>query len=348
MRADAEPASTEALPAPSPIREWRDVDPRRFAEEIVQLGQPAVLRGLAAERPLVRHAQQSAQALVDYLIGFDTGALIQAAIIPPEEQGRMAYRGEEKELNHRVSTEKLPNVLKGLIKLMDAPSPPGVAIGGLNAETALPGLADENRTDLVPEGALAHLWIGNRVTVSPHFDAADNLAVCVAGRRRFALFPPEQVANLYVGPFDLTPAGVPIGTVPLDNPDFDRFPKYREALAVAQVAELDPGDAIYIPYLWWHGVQSLETFNMLANFWWHRDEVAAAQPFGRLLRLSHELFRDMPPEHRAAWRPLFDYWVFEAGGDPSAHLPPAQQTVRQHISADAIAKFKQALAELFS
>lgn len=333
---------------PAAVREWRDVGPRQFAEEIVPLGQPAVLRGMATEWPLVRQARVSAQSLVDYLISFDIGALIQAAIIPAEEHGRMAYRGDEKALNHRVSTEKLPNVLRGLIKLMDASSPPGVAIGGLNAETALPGLADENRTDFVPEGALAHLWIGNRVTVSPHFDAADNLAVCVAGRRRFTLFPPEQVANLYVGPFDLTPAGVPIGTVPLDRPDLDRFPKYRAALAAAQVAELEPGDAIYIPYLWWHGVQSLERFNMLANFWWHRDEVAAAQPFGRLLRLSYELFRDVPPEHRAAWQALFDFWVFERSGDPAAHLPEEQRTEQRPLTAESIARFKQALAELFS
>ena len=336
------------MTGPCPVAEWRDVDPGRFASEVVPLGQPAVPRGAAVDWPLVRHASASAQSLVDYLIGFDIGTLITAAIIPPDEQGRMAYRGALKELNHRPSTEMLPNVLKGLVKLMDADDPPGVAIGGLNAEAALPGLSDENRSPLVPQDALAHLWIGNRVTVSPHFDAADNLAVCVAGRRRFTLFPPEQVANLYVGPFDLTPAGVPIGTVPLENPDLERYPKYREALAAAQVAELEPGDAIYIPYLWWHGVQSLERFNMLANYWWHRDEVAAAQPYGSLLRLCFELFRDLPPEHRRAWQPLFDHWVFGADGDPMAHLPPAQRSARRHVGADAIAKFKQAMGQLFS
>ena len=341
-------ADAGAAGGPSPIREWRDVGPERFSNEVLPLMQPAVLRGAATDWPLVQHALASPQSLVDYLIGFDTGELITAAIVPPEEHGRMAYRSDLKELNHRPSTEKLPNVLRGLIKLMDAPDPPGVSIGGLNAETALPGLAEQNRSDLVPEDALAHLWIGNRVTVSPHFDAADNLAFVVAGRRRFTLFPPDQVSNLYIGPFDLTPAGVPIGIVPLEEPDLARYPRYRQALAAAQVAELEPGDGIYIPYLWWHGVQSLERFNMLANYWWHRDEVAAAQPYGRLLRLSYELFRDLPPEHRRAWRTLFDHWVFEADGDPASHLPPAQRSARRRIDAAAIDKFKQALAELFS
>ena len=31
--------------------------------------------------------------------------------------------------------------------------------------------------------------------------------------------------------------------------------------ASAQTAELEPGDAIYIPYFWWHHVRSLTGFN---------------------------------------------------------------------------------------
>ena len=53
-----------------------------------------------------------------------------------------------------------------------------------------------------------------------------------------------------------TIAGQPISMVDLDDPDFERFPKFREALRHALVAELEPGDAIYIPALWWHGVQA--------------------------------------------------------------------------------------------
>ena len=332
---------------PTPVREWRDVDPGAFAE-IVARNQPAVLRGAADRWPLVAQARRSPGALVEYLIAFDSGRLVTTALVAPGEKGRLAYKDELKALNHRHSSEKLPSVLKGLLRLLEDPDPPGVSIAALRAEENLPGLAEENRTGLVPAGTHPHLWIGNAVTVAPHFDAADNLAFVVAGRRRFTLFPPDQTANLYVGPFDVTPAGVPIGMVPQDAADLERYPRYREALAAAQVAQLEPGDAIYIPYLWWHGVQSLEGLNMLVNFWWYSDAVAAAHPQGVLLRAAYELFRDMPAEHRRAWRHLYDYWVFGAQGDPLEHLPPEQRTAPARLDPEAIARFKQAVVDLLS
>ena len=33
-------------------------------------------------------------------------------------------------------------------------------------------------------------------------------------------------------------------------------------------AELQPGDAIFIPSLWWHQVESLSAVNGLVNYWW--------------------------------------------------------------------------------
>jgi hypothetical protein len=344
-----DPAETsERCVKPSPIREWSGVDAERFHAEVVPLRQPAVLRGIASDWPLVRHFRDSPQSLVDYLIGLDSGDPVITAIAPPEVKGRLVYKEGVKELNHRHSAEKLPNVLKGLLKLADNPNPPGVWIGGLSAQHQLPQLEQDNRTDLVPAGTHANLWIGNKVTVPPHFDAGDNLGFVVAGRRRFTLFPPEQVANLYIGPFDLTPSGLPISMVAHDAPDLDRYPRFREALAAAQSAAVGPGDAIYVPYLWWHGVESLEPFNMLVNFWWYRDEVAAAHPYGALLRATYELFRHMPLEHRAAWKHMYDHWVFEEHGDPAEHLSPAERTADPKLDQEAVARFKQALTDLLS
>ena len=76
------------------------------------------------------------------------------------------------------------------------------------------GSTADNRLELLPpELARPRIWLGNRSEVSAHFDLSDNIACVVAGRRRFTLFPPDQVANLYVGPLDHTMAGQPASMV---------------------------------------------------------------------------------------------------------------------------------------
>ncbi len=328
------------------VAELDDASPGAFETEIARRNRPLVLRGAVADWPLVTHARRSPEALVDYLLGFVSSELVDTVIAPPEARGRLLYEEDFSDLNHRRSVEKLPNVLRGLLKQSAAAEPVGISIQGLSANEHLRGVDRENSTGLVPLGTEARLWIGNAVTVAPHFDAADNLACVAAGRRRFILFPPEQVANLYVGPFDLTPAGVPVSTVPLDDPDLKRWPRYEQALAAAEVAELGPGDAIYIPYLWWHGVQSLEPLNLLVNYWWYADPVAAQHPFGALLRTCHALFATMPADHRSAWRSLFDFYAFGADAGQLDHLPPHLRAAPEP-SLDAIARLKAAMAGLF-
>ena len=106
------------------------------------------------------------------------------------------------------------------------------------------------------------------IRVAAHFDFPRNIAGCVIGRRKFTLFPPEQVDNLYIGPWDLTPAGQPISMVDFHHPDYDRFPRFADAEKHAETAFLEPGDVIYIPNMWWHQVESLSAINGLVNFWW--------------------------------------------------------------------------------
>src|SRR3546814_18893261 len=98
---------------------------------------------------------------------------------------------------------------------------------------------------------LASVWIGNRSRIPAHQDLPDNLACVAVGRRRVTLFPPDQLANLYIGPLDFTPAGQAISLVDFAAPDLARFPRFAEALRHAQVAELGPGDAVFIPRMWW-------------------------------------------------------------------------------------------------
>lgn len=322
-----------------------EIAPADF-EEALAAGRPLVLRGAFRDWPFVQEALRSDEAGVAYLDRFYNGRPVSTVVGPASERGRFFYRDDSKGMNFQKSSQLLSNVLKGLLQQKAADRPLGVALQAVSAPDCLPGLEEENPNPLVPEGTRARVWIGNRVTVAPHFDVADNLACVVAGRRRFILFPPEQTANLYPGPMDITPANVPISMVSLDEPELDRFPRYREALDAALVAELEPGDAVYIPYLWWHGVQSLSGFNVLMNYWWNRSQLDAGYPFGALLHLAYVLYRDMPAEHRAGWRSLYDHYVFQTGGDPMDAISPQHHDSEQRFDASRIGKLKQALRDL--
>jgi len=315
-------------------------------DEVTNSGRPMVLRGAVTEWPLVQAARQSDEAAVQYLSRFDSGRPVGTIVAPPSENGRFFYRADSKRMNFERSAESLTGVLQGLLRQKGSEQPFAIAMQAILAPDILPGFQEDNPNPLIPRDTPARLWIGNRVTVAPHFDVADNLACVTAGRRRFILFPPEQTANLYPGPMDLTPASVPISMVSLDEPEFDRFPRYREALDAAFVAELEPGDAVYIPYLWWHGVQSLADFNVLTNYWWNRDEAAARHPYTMLMQLTYALYRGMRPEHRSAWRALYDHYIFESDGDPMAALAPTHRDPEQPIDRERTAGLGKAIREI--
>jgi hypothetical protein len=148
------------------------------------------------------------------------------------------------------------------------------------------------------------------------------VACCLVGRRRFVLFPPAQVANLYPGPLEPTPGGQVVTMTDIDNPDFDRFPGLREALDAAEVAHLEPGDALYYPAMWWHQVDALETFNVMVNYWWNVVPDYVDTPQNTLLHALLSL-RDRPEAEKRAWRAMFDYYVFGPADRAAAHLPEA-------------------------
>jgi len=317
-------------------------------EEVVRGGRPMVLRGVASDWPFVRAAVQSDEAAAAYLGRFYNGRPVNTVAAPGEANGRFFYRPDSKQMNFQNSSQSLSDVVGVLLEERGAEQPPAIAMQAVSAPDCLPGLEAENPNAFVPEGTGARVWIGNAVTVAPHFDVAENFACVIAGRRRFILFPPEQTANLYPGPMDITPANVPISMVSMTEPDLERFPRYREALESALIAELEPGDAIYIPYLWWHGVQSLASFNVLMNYWWHRDPAAAGHPHVAFLHLAYSLFRGMPPEQRESWRALYDHYVFQTGGDPTGALAPAHRYEGRAMTPDRLARLKAALRDLLA
>ncbi|RBJ42034.1 cupin-like domain-containing protein, partial [Xanthomonas oryzae pv. oryzae] len=213
-----------------------------------------------------------------------------------------------------------------LLRDLDNAQPPAIYVGSTTLDTYLPGLRAHNPIALPQSEPLASIWMGNRTRIPAHQDLPDNLACVVAGRRRFTLFPPEQLANLYIGPLDLTPAGQPVSLVDIAAPDLLRFPRYAQALEHALVAELLPGDALFIPSMWWHHVEALESFNVLVNFWWRQSPAYMDSPMNALM-LALLTIRDLPAEQRATWQEVFRHYVFEANGTTTAHLPDAARGV---------------------
>lgn len=309
--------SQTALPEPTPIREFGPIDAKEF-QQIRRLGRPAVLRGLASAWPAVQAARQSDDELVAYLKRFP-GSRPGAILGPPEIGGRFFYNDDLTDLNFQRGPTDFGRFLDRLLQDRDEAAPFAIAVQSELVSQLLPGFEAENRIELLRD-VPPRAWMGNRIQVAPHYDLQENIGVVVAGRRRFTLFPPEQLPNLYPGPFELTPAGTPVSMVDPHRPDLERYPRFAEAMKAAERAELAPGDAIYIPYHWWHGVDSLEPVNLFINYWWSDAPADIGSSYDALMYAFFAL-KALPPEQRAVWRMKFDHYVFCANGDPGEHLP---------------------------
>jgi hypothetical protein len=328
-----------------PVPEHRDVDRARFEREIVPAARPAVLRGLCAGWPAVEAAARGEEALAAYLRAAAADTPFEAWFGDPEIAGRFGYSPDLQGFNHDRRLATIDQLLDLLLRQRGHARPFSIYAGAIPVRRHLPGLADEIPMPLLePKGErLVSLWLGNRTRTAAHWDLPQNLACVVAGRRRFTLFPTDQLRNLYVGPLDFTLAGQPTSLVDLDAPDFERHPRFRDALEAAESAELGPGDALYLPSLWWHAVASLDQLGAMINFWWRDGEPPLLTP---LNALYHALvtMKDLPPAELAAWRIFFDHYVFRDDGDPAAHLPEDARGILGRRTPELVARVKAMLA----
>jgi len=244
------------------------MDGERFQQEVVSLQRPAVLRGLVRGWAAVQAAQQGPEALCAYLAQFDRGGSCDTVLMPPQAQGRLFYTPDMQGFNFARSRRTVSQVIEQVARYSQFAQAPAVAMQSALLDECLPGFAAANPQPLLADGIRPRLWLGNEVVTPAHFDESHNLACVVSGRRRFTLFPPEQGANLYIGPLDFAPTPTPISLVSFREPDFGRFPRFREALRHAVVVELAPGDALYLPPFWWHHVESIGMLNVMVNYWW--------------------------------------------------------------------------------
>ena len=331
----------------TPLPELTGIDRRFFDEEVRPAGKPVVIRGLGADWPAVAAARRSDEDAVAYLKRFSHSNAVPAIVGEPAIEGRFFYTPDLKGLNFTRGRSPLDPFLDRLLRDRTAEQPFAMAVQSVPLPELLPGFTEENATALLPADVIPRMWLGNAIRVATHYDLMENIGVVMMGRRRFTLFPPDQIANLYMGPLELTPAGTPISLVDPANPDLDRYPRFADALAVAQDAVLEPGDAIYIPFHWWHAVDSLGPVNVFVNYWWNPALAGMGNPYDALL---HALVTigSLPDEQRAVYRTLFDHLVFHANGNPVAHLPRDVQGVLGPPDLSTMARMRTTLLESLS
>lgn len=330
------------LPVAKPIRELHGLRPSDLGPGILASTEPVVLRGLVAAWPMVTAARASADAADAYLRRFYRDATVNAMLGPPEIDGRFFYNENLDGFNFAPVRVRLDKVLDELGRYRGVEHQPAIYVGSTTIDTCLPGFHDENRIDLGGRDALGSIWIGNRTRIAAHYDLPDNLACVVAGRRRFTLFPPQQVSNLYIGPLDLTPAGQAISLVDFLQPNLERFPRFALAMEHALAVDLAPGDALFIPSMWWHHIQALEDFNVLVNYWWRQSPDYMDTPMNALMHALMSV-RDLPPEQRKAWQALFRHYVFEADDATFAHIPPAARRALAPMDGDSVRSIRAQL-----
>ena len=305
------------------ITDYKDVT----LESIFAAKKPVIIKGLINDWQLVEQGRQSNGSAIDYLKSHYNGRPAVACIGAPEINGRFFYNEQATELNFRTERIGIDEVLDRIQAGFAEESPSSYYIASNVIDTHFPGFRRENdiaiprpNVDYALEALRTSIWIGNRTTACCHYDAPDNLACCVVGKRKFTLFPPDQITNLYPGPLSPTPGGQALSMVDFANPNLTKYPKFAEAIKRAQVAELEAGDALYLPSMWWHQVEGQSPFNVLVNYWWSNS----ARHMGSAVDVLHHALlslRDKPEHEKQAWKHIFDYYIFGDANQAGEHLP---------------------------
>jgi len=298
-------------------------------DEIVQAEEPVIFRGAAKHWGLVQSGLASEAEAMDYMQAFHANKKMLAFIGEPDIDGYFFYNEALTGINFKTEWLSLADFFDGVKSSFESDAAKSFFIGSSTVDESFPEFRKENDILLADEifeknKPIVSVWFGNRTVTPAHYDYTHNIACNLVGKRRFTLFPPEQVANLYPGPLEPTPGGQVVTMADLRNPDFQKFPRLNDAFAAAQVAELEPGDILYYPPMWWHQVESLGAFNVMMNYWWNSSPLYIDTPQITLLHGILSL-RNRTVQEKKAWKALFDYYIFDQTSEAVEHLPDHAQ-----------------------
>ena len=300
--------------------EYQCSSQKKLSDKFLTTKTPIVLKNYVSEWPLTKISKNSITDGADYLLDFYNDTPVNVVIGEAEIEQRIFYNEDFSGFNFQSLTTSMDNLINRILQYKESKKPPTFYMASTSIEKWLPGFSQDNDIILDKEDVLGSIWIGNRCRIAAHFDLPSNIACCAVGRRTFTLFPPDQIANLYPGPIDFAPGGQPISTVDLKKPNYKKFPRFKEALKNSVVAELEPGDAIIVPSMWWHHVESFDELNILVNYWWRESPKFMGNPSAVL---NHALLaiKQLPTDQKQAWREMFDYYIFDENNGDHPHIP---------------------------
>lgn len=298
--------------------------PDTLPAELLNSSVPIVLKNFVSQWPLVLAAKESDNAVIEYIASFYQGFLVNTCTIPASKDPVVSLSDDMNGFNFTNQQTSLISSLKLITHNASNPNADTLYIGSTSIAQCLPALIEHCTIKVLNECRIFNLWAGGKVTVPAHYDVAQNLACCVTGKRRFTLFPPEQVDNLYIGPLDKAPGGQPISLTTTNTVNFKQYPKFKHAIAASMSVVLEAGDALILPSMWWHQVEGLDTLNILFNYWFKNTPAFYGQPTNAL---HHAILtiRNLPKHERIAWQHVFNHYVFEECD--FSHIPESAHSI---------------------
>lgn len=287
--------------------------------------QPVILKGLVKDWPLVKAGQKSSKEVMEQLEFNYSKRPMLVYKAPSEIKARFGYNSACTGFNFTSERSTIPEVFDEIRNQLTKKEHDYLYINSLRFDEGFPALNHANQLtfdhpEFKNNQPVAKIWLGTESVAAAHYDQPKNIACCVAGKRRFTLFPPDQIKNLYPGPLNPTPGGQVVTLANLSKPDYIRFPRLKYALANAYIADLEPGDSLYYPSMWWHEVEAFDRFNAMVNYWWMEAEPYLGSPMDALMHAMLSV-RDRPTKEKEAWKALFDYYIFGDTKEVCAHLP---------------------------
>ncbi|WP_158769541.1 cupin-like domain-containing protein [Paraglaciecola sp. L1A13] len=295
-------------------------------DELFSMAQPVILKGLVKDWPLVKAGKSSSDNVMGLLEQHYSQRPTVVYKGPAAINARFGYNSSCTGFNFTSEPGTIPDVFAAIRAQLAREQHDYFYINSLRLDEGFPTLSQThqltfNHAEFNNNQPVAKIWLGTESVAAAHFDQPKNIACCVLGKRRFTLFPPEQVHNLYPGPLTPTPGGQVVTLANLGTPDFARFPRLKTALENAYIADLEPGDALYYPNMWWHEVEAFDRFNAMVNFWWMTAAPYLGNPMDALMHAMMSV-RDRSNREKEAWKALFDYYIFADSEQVLEHLPP--------------------------